>query len=77
MTLGKKPFENIVRKGENAGHQPFLYFPQCSQKLYLIKIVQIQDFFFCERIEHVMSLKSFLFHKQNFIGENAALDSVF
>ena len=25
----KKPFENIVGKGENAGNQHFLLFPQC------------------------------------------------
>ena len=25
----KKPVENIVRKGENAGYQHFLLFPQC------------------------------------------------
>ena len=29
MTLGKKPFENIVGKGENAGNQHFPLFPQC------------------------------------------------
>ena len=29
MTLSKKPFENIVGKGENAGIQHFLLFPQC------------------------------------------------
>ena len=28
-TLGKKPFENTVGKGENAGDQHFLLFPQC------------------------------------------------
>ena len=28
-TLGKKPFEIIVGKGENAGNQHFLLFPQC------------------------------------------------
>ena len=28
-TLGKKPVENIVGKGENAGKQHFLLFPQC------------------------------------------------
>ena len=29
-TLGNKPFENIVGKGENAGiNQHFLLFPQC------------------------------------------------
>ena len=27
--MGKKPFENIVEKGENAGNQHFLFFPQC------------------------------------------------
>ena len=27
----KKLFENIVRKGENAGNQHFLLFPQCFQ----------------------------------------------
>ena len=29
MTIGKKPFENIVGKRENAGDQHFLLFPQC------------------------------------------------
>ena len=29
MTLRKYPLENIVRKGENAGNQHFLLFPQC------------------------------------------------
>ena len=28
MTLYKKPFENSVGKGENAGNQHFLLFPQ-------------------------------------------------
>ena len=28
-TLYKKPFVNIVGKGENASYQPFLFFPQC------------------------------------------------
>ena len=28
MTLYKKPFENIVGKGENAGYQHFLLFLQ-------------------------------------------------
>ena len=28
-TLRKKPFENIVGKGENAGNQHFLLLPQC------------------------------------------------
>ena len=29
MTLKKKPFKDIVRKGENAVEQHFLLFPQC------------------------------------------------
>ena len=31
MTLGKNPFENIVRKGENVGNEQFLLFPPCFQ----------------------------------------------
>ena len=27
----KRPFENIAGKGENAGNQRFLLFPQCFQ----------------------------------------------
>ena len=27
--LGKTPFENIVAKGDNAGHQDCLLFQQC------------------------------------------------
>ena len=29
MTLGMKTSENIAGKGENAGNQHFLLFPQC------------------------------------------------
>ena len=29
MTLRKNPFEEIAGKGENAGDQHFLLFPQC------------------------------------------------
>ena len=29
MTLRKEAFENIVGKGENAGNQHFLLFPNC------------------------------------------------
>ena len=29
MTFKKKPFENIVGKGENTGNQRFRLFPQC------------------------------------------------
>ena len=28
MPLGQKAFENIVGKGENAGNQHFIFFPQ-------------------------------------------------
>ena len=34
MTLCKKPFENIVGKGENADSQHFLLFPQCFPPFY-------------------------------------------
>ena len=34
IILGR--IENIVRKGENAGNQHFLLFPQCFQKASLL-----------------------------------------
>ena len=40
-TLKKKPFENIVGKGENSSNQHFLNFPQCFlpiQNEYLLLI---------------------------------------
>ena len=35
--------ENIVRKGENAGHQYFLLFPQMFSKDFIFKDVKSQD----------------------------------
>ena len=50
-TLKKKAFENIVGKGENAGDQHFLLFPQCflpvpKQILSLIYFVVCKCFQF-------------------------------
>ena len=36
-------FENIVRKGENAGFQHFLLFPQCFQKALYFRVVKSQN----------------------------------
>ena len=41
--LEKKAFENIVEKGENAGNQHFLLFPQC----FLLFPTQISVMFEC------------------------------
>ena len=35
--------ENIEGKGENAGYQHFLLFPQCFQKLSFFKVVKSRD----------------------------------
>ena len=35
--------ENIVGKGENAGHQHFLLFPQCFHKALLLGVVKSWD----------------------------------
>ena len=35
--------ENFVRKGENAGHQHFLLFPQCCQKASGFKVIKSLD----------------------------------
>ena len=36
--------DNIVGKGENAGHQHFLVFPQCFQKGFFLRVVKTRDF---------------------------------
>ena len=46
MTLGKKPFEIIVRKGENASNQHFLDYPQCFL-LFPIQTLIFQSHLFC------------------------------
>ena len=45
-TLRKKPSENIVGKGENAGKQHFLLFPQCFL-LFTKQISNLQSLLFC------------------------------
>ena len=35
--------ENILQKGENAGHQHFLLFPKCFQKASFSRVVKCQD----------------------------------
>ena len=35
--------ENIVGKGENAGHQHFLLFPQCFQEGFILRVVKSFD----------------------------------
>ena len=42
----KKPFENIVRKGGNAGNQHFLLFPQCFL-LFPTQIAIFESGLFC------------------------------
>ena len=34
--------ENIVEKGENAGYQYFLLFPQCFEKGFIFKVFESQ-----------------------------------
>ena len=36
--------ENIVEKGENAGYQHFLPFPQCFTKVFFIGVVKSRDY---------------------------------
>ena len=46
MTLRKKSFKNIVRKGENAGNQHFVLFPQ-SFLPFPKKISLFESHLFC------------------------------
>ena len=43
MISGLNRVENIVRKGENAGHQHFLLFPQFFSKGFLYRMVKSHD----------------------------------
>ena len=45
-TFRKKTSEDIVGKGENAGNQHFLLFPQCFQP-FQTQISIFQPLFFC------------------------------
>ena len=50
-TLKEKGFENIVGKGENAGNQHFLLFPQC------FLFCQTQNFY-----QHLILLSAYAFN---------------
>ena len=41
VVLGR--VENIVGKGENAGYQHFLLFPQCFQKAFFSGLLKVGD----------------------------------
>ena len=45
MEFSSNRVENIVGKGENAGYQHFLLFPQCFQKTYVFMIIKSKDCF--------------------------------
>ena len=40
FVLGRE--ENIVGKGENAGYQHFLFFPQCFQKAFFTEVLKFR-----------------------------------
>ena len=43
MSYGFDMVENIVEKGENAGYQHFLLFPQCFQKSFSLQVIKGWD----------------------------------
>ena len=45
--------ENIVGKGESAGVQHLLFFPQCFQKLSFLESLS-QDFKPCNRVKNIV-----------------------
>ena len=64
MTLYKKPFENIVGNGENAGNQHFLLFPECFLPfLKQISIFQLHLFFLSANAFNLGQCKLLLFSK--------------
>ena len=60
--------ENIVGKGENAGYQHFLFFPQCVGKSFFLMVVKSQE---CkvksETIFNFLSKNAFIFRPVKFV----------
>ena len=42
LKLNLRRVENIVGKGENAGYQHFLHFPQCFQKSSFLRLLKVR-----------------------------------
>ena len=42
LKFGLGRVENIVGKGENAGNQHFLLFPQCFEKGLVLRVIKSQ-----------------------------------
>ena len=66
MSLKKKPFENIVGKGENAGNQHFLLFLQCFL-LFPKQISIFQSHLFC-RLQMLLYIFDGRFIIINYVG---------
>ena len=70
MALSKRPFENIEGKGENAGNQHFLFFPQCFQETLFPVVIKSRDcvvklniiyYSFCDSFSNVLFFLSSIF----------------
>ena len=69
-TLKMKHFENIVRKGENAGDQHFLFFQQCFlpiPKKFLVLVIFILSSENAFNLDHS---KNFSFGKELSVSRN-------
>ena len=63
-TLKKQLFENILGKGENAGNQHFLLFPQCFLIYQEEKITILTSNFWSANTFNLVQPKLFSFGKQ-------------
>ena len=65
-----KPFENIEGKGENAGNQHFLLFPQCFLPYQKLFKLSFELYLFCplQMLSIWSSLKFFRFVKSWLVG---------
>ena len=75
MTLMMKQFENIVRKGENAGYQHFLLFPKIFSIIFKTNLIfsisfilsssnafnldQSKTLLFGKELKHFINIKPF------------------
>ena len=51
-----KRVENIVGKGENAGYQHFLLFPQCFQKLSFQEVLKVSTVWYTVNLAQMMKI---------------------
>ena len=76
VTLKKKPFENYVGKGENAGNQHFLYFPPCFQPIPKEFVFKLHLFCCLQNAFNLDRSKNLSFGEELLTFKNGVFESI-